>query len=164
MQRACNFSAAPEEILPGPWKLLSRFYSSPADVDLFTAGLLEKPHAGGLVGRTFNCILARQFKALKFGDRFFFTLQQQEEDQKDEGFLIINKDGNDGSGGPLRFSPEQVANLKARRLSDVLCDNTKLEMVRENAFLAASPYIQCGEHYKLDLELLVGTSPAGPTG
>ena len=48
------------------------------DIDLFTGGLLE---SNGTVGPTFACIIAEQFNALKFGDRFYF-----ETDRMPEGF------------------------------------------------------------------------------
>ena len=28
---------------------------------------------GGITGRTFQCLKAKQFEALQFGDRYFFT-------------------------------------------------------------------------------------------
>ena len=36
---------------------------------------MEKAYAGGVVGRTFNRIIAKQFEAVKFGDRFFYSFQ-----------------------------------------------------------------------------------------
>ena len=51
------------------------FFRHPKDIDLFIGGLAELPFGGGLVGKTFNCIIAEQFSALKKGDRLFFTHQ-----------------------------------------------------------------------------------------
>ena len=41
------------------------------DVDLYIGGLSEKPVSGGLLGPTFTCILARQFRDIKNGDRLW---------------------------------------------------------------------------------------------
>ena len=43
------------------------------DMDLFPAGMSERPHQDGLLGKTFSCIVGRQFRSLRQGDRFFFT-------------------------------------------------------------------------------------------
>ena len=41
------------------------------DVDLYIAGLAETPVPGGLLGPTFTCILSRQFRDIKNGDRLW---------------------------------------------------------------------------------------------
>ncbi len=145
MDRVCSFSETPPEIPEGPWRRLASFYHSPADVDLFTAGLLETPHEGGLVGRTFNCIIAKQFQALKFGDRFFYTLQ-------DEG-----NSRNRKSRGPLRFTPAQLDNIMRRSLGDIVCDNTALREVPVDAFIARSKFKTCNSNNvnQLDIPLLL---------
>ena len=63
----------PIEISSKNWSALRDLYSSPDDIDLFTAGLAETHMAGGLTGPTFTCILANQFDSLKSGDRFFLV-------------------------------------------------------------------------------------------
>lgn len=42
------------------------------DIDLYIGGLSEDPVQGGLIGSTFACILANQFKDMKRGDRFYY--------------------------------------------------------------------------------------------
>ena len=56
----------------------------------------ELPVPGGVVGPTFACILGEQFRALKFGDRFFFTHYNTERQ--------------------ARFCDEEVEALKQRKL------------------------------------------------
>ena len=73
MQIACSWNEAPSNIPNDRWQMLSTLYDSPSDIDLFTGGLAENVLAGANMGATFGCIIGRQFKALKFGDRFFFT-------------------------------------------------------------------------------------------
>ena len=55
------------------------------DIDLFTGGISETPVAGGMLGGTFSCIIARQFASLKKGDRFFFTHSQYGEKYEQGG-------------------------------------------------------------------------------
>ncbi len=69
LESACTWEVPPPEIDMREWNILSKLYTAPADIDLFTGGLAERQHGGSLVGVTFNKILAKQFHALKFGDR-----------------------------------------------------------------------------------------------
>ena len=36
------------------WNQLQSIYSKPSDIDLFTGGLAQGPHNGGLTGKVFN--------------------------------------------------------------------------------------------------------------
>lgn len=42
------------------------------DVDFVSGGLSEYPIPGAVIGPTLACIITRVFKALKFGDRFYY--------------------------------------------------------------------------------------------
>jgi peroxidase len=52
-------------------------YASVEDVDLYIAGVSERPAKGAVVGPTFQCIIADQFLRLKRGDRYFYDLGDQ---------------------------------------------------------------------------------------
>lgn len=52
--------------------IINYIYSHPDDIDVFTGGLSERIMQGGLVGPTFSCIIARQFRNYKLGDRFWY--------------------------------------------------------------------------------------------
>jgi len=69
LPRACSWANPPQEITVSSWRVLRSIYNKPSDIDLFVGGLAEKPFAGGVVGRTFNCIISQQFHNIKFGDR-----------------------------------------------------------------------------------------------
>lgn len=133
LPRACSWNQPPAEIRPEVWARLRSVYRSPADIELFPGGLAEVPFDGGIVGRTFNCLISEQFRRLKFGDRFFFTHSNQV-----------------GS-----FSDEQLANLRLRNLGDIICDTTDIPEVRDNVFLQRCGVKSCGNHNKLNIRLFL---------
>jgi peroxidase len=53
---------------------LRNIYESLDDVELFPGGLSERPLPGGLVGPTFGCIMALQFRQLRDCDRFWYDI------------------------------------------------------------------------------------------
>ncbi|XP_075210101.1 salivary peroxidase/catechol oxidase-like [Lycorma delicatula] len=75
-------------------------YSHPEDIDLWSAGVAEVPEKGSMVGPTFTCIIAKTFRDLKRGDRFWY----------------------ENRGWPSSFTPEQLAEIRKIRLSRLLCD------------------------------------------
>ncbi|XP_065349910.1 peroxidase [Cloeon dipterum] len=82
----------------------SSIYESPADVDLWSGGVSERPLPGSMVGPTFACIIATQFSYSRRGDRFWFELPNQ----------------------PSSFTPEQLQEIRKTRLARLICDNTDL--------------------------------------
>ncbi|WP_051542629.1 peroxidase family protein [Thiothrix lacustris] len=93
---------------------LASVYDSPADVDLWVAGLAEKPVGDSLFGETFTAILSDQFTRLRDGDRFFYQNQ---------------------------FSGQQLKDLNNLKLSDILERNTDFDNVQKNAFVASNIHL-----------------------
>ena len=54
---------------PNLRRKLEELYGFPGNMDLFVAGLAEDPWYDSLVGPTFTCLIAEQFKRLRDGDR-----------------------------------------------------------------------------------------------
>ncbi|GAB1603572.1 chorion peroxidase-like, partial [Argonauta hians] len=84
-------------------------YRHPNDVDLVIGGITENPVAGGVVGPTYACIMARQFHDLKFGDRFWYQNKKE-------------------------FSQAQLTQIYATSLKKVLMRTTKINEVPESIF------------------------------
>ncbi|XP_078600467.1 lactoperoxidase-like [Branchiostoma floridae x Branchiostoma japonicum] len=78
LPRACSFDGLATEIPDASTKAkLADLYSHVDDIDLFAAGLAERSVPGGLLGPTFTCLIGRQFRELRKGDRFWFENQGQ---------------------------------------------------------------------------------------
>lgn len=130
MKRACSWADTPPEMSPANWRRLSTIYDHPDDVDLYTAGIAEENYAGGALGRTFACIVGRQFKALKDGDRFFFTHDES-------------------------FTDEQIKSIKRRTMRDILCENTGIQNLQENVFVSQGERKSCRRTNRINLNLFV---------
>ncbi|XP_061195730.1 chorion peroxidase-like [Saccostrea echinata] len=100
---------------------LKKVYEHVEDIDLFTGGVTEEPLPGAVVGPTFACIIALQFKALKFGDRFYY-----ENDEENTKFTI-----------------EQLNEIKNVTLAQVLCRNSNIGKVQEEVFRHGAPEVKC---------------------
>lgn len=79
-------------------------YRHPADIDLWSGGVCERPLPGSMLGPTFACIIATQFSYSRQGDRFWYELPNQ----------------------PSSFTLEQLEEIRKARLARVICDNTDL--------------------------------------
>jgi peroxidase len=92
-------------------KNLQAVYGSIDNVDLFIGGSAENHAPGARVGPTFQAIIARQFQALRAGDRFFWM--------------------NEG------FNDETVDMISGTTLADIILRNTDTTNLQENVFIEA---------------------------
>lgn len=135
MAPACRWDQRPPELSREAWRTLEGLYDSPRDIDLYVGGLAEE--AGGaesMLGRTFTCLVAKQFYNLKFGDRFFYTHAA-------------------GPGVVYPFTDEQLANLRARTIRDLVCDNTDLPSFPDDPFRMSSKSRSCSKKVPLKISL-----------
>lgn len=95
---------------------LKSLYTHVDDLDLFTAGLAEKPLKGAVVGPTFACIIAQQFSNLRKGDRFWY----------------------ENSDFESSLSPAQLQQIRQTSLSQIICQTmNEVETIQPFAFLSA---------------------------
>ncbi|XP_078669493.1 chorion peroxidase-like isoform X1 [Branchiostoma floridae x Branchiostoma belcheri] len=109
---------------------LSSVYTDVDDIDLFAGGLAEKSMAGGVVGPTFACLIATQFRDLRMGDRFWFENSRQ-------------------------FTQDQLAEIKSTTLARILCDNTDdTTHMQPDVFTLPRPgneRVACSDLHQIDL-------------
>ncbi|XP_044592402.1 chorion peroxidase [Cotesia glomerata] len=82
----------------------SSIFQTPADIDLWSGGVSERPLPGAMLGPTLSCIIATQFGNSRRGDRFWYELPNQ----------------------PSSFTLHQLNELRKARLARLICDNTDL--------------------------------------
>ncbi|XP_061088428.1 thyroid peroxidase [Conger conger] len=121
---------------PALVKKVMDLYGHPSNIDVWLGGLLEDHLPGGRTGPLFACLIGKQMKALRDGDRFWwenngvFTQAQKRELQRHSLSRVIC----DGSG--VREVPSDPFQ-KARYPHDFLsCDNIpsmNLEAWRDGA-------------------------------
>uniref|UniRef100_A0A8C0AXZ6 Thyroid peroxidase n=1 Tax=Buteo japonicus TaxID=224669 RepID=A0A8C0AXZ6_9AVES len=88
---------------------IMELYHNPSNIDVWLGGLVEDFLPGARTGPLFACIIGKQMKALRDGDRFWWE--------------------NDNV-----FTEAQKHELKKHSLSRVICDNTGISEVPADAF------------------------------
>ncbi|KAB0798263.1 hypothetical protein PPYR_09256 [Photinus pyralis] len=134
LKRATSFDDLAREIPPEVIVRLKRIYATVDDIDLFPGGMSERPLQGGLVGPTFACIIAIQFRQLRKCDRFWYE----------------NEDAN------VRFTEAQLAEIRKISLARIFCENLDVpgEMQRSAFDLPSNflnPRVPCHSLPHIDL-------------
>jgi peroxidase len=104
------------------------------DIDLFTGGLSEPTVPDGLVGKTFGCIIATQFKRLRKCDRYWYETPDHS----------------------IGFTPSQLTEIKKVTLASLICRNRDvLTPLQRTVFdlpnEEANPIMECAEHPAIDI-------------
>lgn len=101
------------------------------NIDLWLAGILEDVVEGSKMGPTFLCIITKQMKALRDGDRFWYE-------------------------NPSQFTSEQITELKRTSLAKIICENgDQIEHIQKDPFLNAkfpNEMLRCSEIRDISLE------------
>uniref|UniRef100_A0A914LU27 peroxidase n=1 Tax=Meloidogyne incognita TaxID=6306 RepID=A0A914LU27_MELIC len=129
LKRLTSFQDWPEVLEPEVKNRVAALYASVDDVDLYVGGLLEAPVDGSMVGPTFTCIIADQFRRLRDADRFFFQ-------------------------NPGVFTQAQVKSIQQTTLSFCICATGEdFKRINPNAFLVenGSTTVPCSSIPQLDL-------------
>uniref|UniRef100_A0A8C8YLV0 Lactoperoxidase n=1 Tax=Prolemur simus TaxID=1328070 RepID=A0A8C8YLV0_PROSS len=110
-------------------KKLLRLYGSPDNIDFWIGAIAEPLVERGRVGPLLACLLGKQFRRIRDGDRFWWE-------------------------NPGVFTKGQRDSLRKMSFSRLVCDNTHITKVPLNAFRANSyprGFVDCSAIDKLDL-------------
>ncbi|ESO91011.1 hypothetical protein LOTGIDRAFT_163527 [Lottia gigantea] len=101
------------------------------DIDLFSGGIAESSVSDGLAGPTLGCIIATQFRAIKYGDRYWYE----------------NPDST------LGFTRNQLREIKRVTMARMMCDDTNVNVMQPKAFIQPSfnnPKVACNQIPAMD--------------
>ncbi|XP_058056825.1 uncharacterized protein LOC131208190 [Anopheles bellator] len=134
LKRAQTWEDLGREIPPEVIARLRRIYAHVDDIDLFPGGMSERPLQGGLVGPTFACIIAIQFRQLRKCDRFWYE----------------NEDP------VVKFTEAQLAEIRKTTLAKIICENLDIggDMQRAAFDLPSNflnPRVPCSSMAQMDL-------------
>ncbi|GFQ84786.1 thyroid peroxidase, partial [Trichonephila clavata] len=113
LPRLRNFKDLATVMDPTVARNFSRLYRNVDDIDLYPAGIAENPLPDAILGPTFACIVAEQFRRLKLGDRFWY----------------------ENGGMESSFNEAQLQEIRKVTFSRLLCDNTAVEAIQLVAFV-----------------------------
>ena len=131
-------TAPPPEINQTSWEALLATFSSFENIEPFTGGLAGNAPADGIVGPLFACIIGRQFRRLKDGDRYFYT----------------HTSANNARG----LGENTKQSVLMRTLGHIICDNTDAVSTQRNVFRENStnnPFENCSDIEGLNFDCIV---------
>ncbi|XP_038162994.1 thyroid peroxidase [Cyprinodon tularosa] len=105
-------------------------YKHPNNIDVWLGGLVETILPGSRTGPLFACLIGKQMKSLRDGDRFWWEA---------EGV----------------FTQQQKEELLKSSLSRIICDNTDIQEIPEDPFRFGqypAAYVPCSEIPSMRLE------------
>lgn len=123
LKNADGFSDLNGEIPTEQINLLKSVYQDVSDIDLWIGGLSEKSRSpSALLGPTFSCIIGKEFRDLKYGDRLFY--------ENGPNKKLGTKDTS--------FKARELAEIKKVTLSGLICNNFDIDSIQINAFKMVS--------------------------
>ncbi|XP_034244219.1 uncharacterized protein LOC117646942 [Thrips palmi] len=134
LTRAKTFDDLRGDMPPEQVEVLRSLYASPDDIDLFPGGISEYPLPGGVIGKTFACIVGGQFSRLRRCDRFWYET----------------------SDPLLRFTEGQLTEIRQTSLARVVCNNLdRIDRIQRNVFDLPDPFLNplvtCADIPAMDL-------------
>jgi len=99
---------------------LETLYGTVDNIDMWVGLMAEDKAPGASVGLTEAAVLATQYQEFRDGDRYWFE--------------NVHVPGEDDSGF---FTPEEIAEIRATRLSDIIERNTSIDAIQDNVFFLA---------------------------
>lgn len=110
LSRKESFSEITED--PEVQRKLREAYGTTDGMDIWSAGIAEDRHGGSMLGELFHTIIARQFRVLRDGDRFWYQ---------------------------RILSPEELKEVEETKLADIIRRNTGIigEEIGDNVFKVA---------------------------
>ncbi|ERL88558.1 hypothetical protein D910_05943 [Dendroctonus ponderosae] len=135
LKRATTWEDLSREIPPDTINRLKSIYQTVDDIDLFPGGMSERPLQGGLIGPTFGCIIAIQFRHARKCDRFWYETNDP----------------------VVRFTEAQLAEIRKVTLAKTVCDNIdgNSDMQRSAFELPSNflnPRVPCRNHPTIDFK------------
>ncbi|XP_065284800.1 salivary peroxidase/catechol oxidase-like isoform X2 [Dermacentor albipictus] len=130
-----NFDDLSQVMAAETAQLYQQVYEDVRDIDLVSGALSETRLDGAELGATFACGVARQFRLLKYADRFYYEHANQ-------------------SGS---FNEDQLATVRKTTLTKILCENvSRMDTVatNRNAFLRPTnedDTVMCSDLPDMDL-------------